>query len=107
MPIFDLSNYAFSYQSIPNILVACLVFGLGLFTLIRERYTLVAITFFLLTVAQMGWQFAIAVSYFVVNLATAKYWINITLFFVFCIPFCAYFFNLAVVQQVHRYRYWL
>ncbi|MFA5976184.1 MAG: response regulator [Elusimicrobiota bacterium] len=105
MPIFNLSNYTFSYYAIPNFVVGCFILGLGLYTLLRERFSLVAIIFFLDTLSVGGWPLSQAGAYLSNNPTTALFWSRSILISATFIPVCNYWFALMEVRQYRRYRF--
>src|SRR3979409_1485090 len=104
MLAFNPAHYTFSYYAIPNLVVECLIIGLGILTLKRERYSAVSITFCLFTLSMGEWNFCEAIAHLANNSDTALLWIRLLYAAVDIIGVSIYLFSLTVVQQYRRYR---
>src|SRR2546426_76473 len=102
---FNLSHYTFSYYAFPNLIVGSLIIGFGVFTLFREHFSKVAITFFLSTLTFAGWQFSDVGLYLCNDPATALLLGRTLMVSVDCIVICNYLFALTMAQLYDRYRY--
>ncbi|MFA5975523.1 MAG: response regulator [Elusimicrobiota bacterium] len=104
MSIFDPANYTFSWYTIPHLISGALFIVLGIITLVRERFSLVALSFFILTFGVGTWQLGDAVLYSVNNPHTALLVCRVALSGTVFTPIGVYFTALTIAQQQHRYR---
>src|SRR5919199_3480020 len=74
---FDLADYAFSAFAVPSFLTTLAILGLGVLVLVRERISLVSVSFFLLTLAVSVWLFSFSCVYLSTNEHTALGWMKV------------------------------
>ncbi|HET6313715.1 MAG TPA: PAS domain S-box protein, partial [Chloroflexia bacterium] len=99
--MLDPQGYTFTLYSLPTLLTMAAVFSLGVFVLVRERITLVSVSFFIVTLAVSNWLFCFSWMYAANNPATAMWWSRAAYLGVPFIAPAAYQFT-AVVLGLHR-----
>ncbi|HET6261455.1 MAG TPA: ATP-binding protein [Chloroflexia bacterium] len=99
--MLDPQGYTFTLYSLPTLLTMAAVFSLGVFVLVRERITLVSVSFFIVTLAVSTWLFCFSWMYAANNPATAMWWSRAAYLGVPFIAPAAYQFT-AVVLGLHR-----
>jgi PAS domain S-box-containing protein len=99
--VLDPYSYTFTFYSLPTLLTMAAVFLLGVFVLVRERITLVSVSFFAVTLAVSIWLFCFSWMYAANNPATALWWSRAAYLGVPFIAPATYQFT-AVVLGLHR-----
>src|SRR5438067_5679094 len=104
MQAFDLADYAFSAFAIPSFVTTLAILGLGVLVLVRERISLVSVSFFLLTLAVSVWLFSFSCVYLSANEHTALWWMRVAYLGVPFIASATYQFTVAVLRIYERFK---
>lgn len=99
--VLDPQGYTFTFYSLPTLLTMAAVFLLGLFVLVRERISLVSISFFTVTLAVSIWLFCFSWVYAANNATEALWWSKVAYLGIPFIAPASYQFT-AVVLGIHR-----
>ncbi len=102
--VLDPQGYTFTFYSLPTFLTMAAVLLLGVFVLVRERISLVSISFFVVTLAVSIWLFCFSCLYAANSASTAIWWSKAAYFGVPFIAPAAYQFTLVVLGIYRRFR---
>lgn len=102
--VLDPQGYSFTFYSLPTLLTMSAVFLLGVFVLVRERISLVSISFFIVTLVVSIWLFCFSWVYAANNADLATWWSKAAYFGVPFIAPAAYQFTLVVLGISKRFR---
>lgn len=102
--VLDFSGYSLSANAVPTILVGLAVFGLGLFALVRERISLVSISFFLITLSVSVWLFSYSWLYSATDERPALWWARAAYLGIPFIAAATYQFTVTVLRIYARNR---
>lgn len=103
--VIDISNYTFSYYSLPTAIVASGIFIIGIVPLIRERFSRLSVDLFLVSAAFAEWFLAFTFMYSSNDESVALFWAKAGYIGVPCIPAAIYLFvvrGLGIFQQWKR-----
>jgi diguanylate cyclase (GGDEF)-like protein/PAS domain S-box-containing protein len=90
--------------AVPTLLIASLIFCLGIVVVARERASQVTGSFFVLTTSVAIWLGGISMLYMSANAATAGTWARVTYFGVSLIPAAVLQFTVALVDETRQRR---
>ncbi len=103
--VFDLSSYALNLYAFPVIFVGLLIFVTGFVVSVRERWSVVSVTFLLVTISTAFWLVFVGVSYMALDEKTALFWIRVEHFGVTLIPSAVFFFCLAIIRRFEEFQF--
>ncbi|MGH2567411.1 MAG: PAS domain S-box protein, partial [Bacteroidota bacterium] len=72
--LFDLSNYSLNLYALPTFAVSCAILLIGILSLLRERVSLVTLSFFLTTFVFSLWFFSFSWMYCAIDEEVAAWW---------------------------------
>ncbi len=102
--LFDPANFTFSPYSIPTMITALAALLVGMLVLVRERISLISVSFFLLTLIVAWWLFASSWVYAAINDQAALMWVKVEYVGAPFIGACTYQFTIAVLRIYDRYK---
>jgi PAS domain S-box-containing protein len=102
--VLDTSNYTFNPYAVPVSIAMMAILLLGTLVFIRERISLVSVSFFLITLAVGIWLFCIAWLYFATDERAALWWAKAAYLGIPFIPSATYQFTVTLLNIYDRYR---
>ncbi len=105
--ILHLSSYVLSLHALAPVAVGTLIAGMGVFVLIRERFSAVSMAFCGMAACGAVWLLSYGGIYCAVDPALSLTWARIENAAVVFIPSAVYLFSLAVTNRLHRSRGWV
>lgn len=103
-PLFDPASYSFSLYAVPTLITAAAILLLGLLVLVRERVSLVSVSFALVTGAVSIWLFATSLVYCSTDPSVALWWAKAGYLGIpFIVP-TTYQFTLVVLRIFKQYE---
>ncbi len=102
--IFNLSNYTFNLYAVPPVITSILILSLGIFVLIRERFSMVSLNFLFATGAVFLWLFSFSWMYCSVSESVALWWGKTAYLGVTFIPASVYHFTAVVLKIYKKHR---
>ena len=100
--ILDSSNYAFSAYAIPVVIAGLLNGGLGLVTLVRERASIVSVTFCAMALSTTVWLVSFGAVYSTDDASIALAWVRVEHVGLVMIPAAVYLFACSVTGRLRR-----
>src|SRR6266566_4713238 len=100
----DPASYAFNLYSIPTLVTTAAILLLGLLVLVRERISVVSISFAMLTLAVSIWLFTYSWMYSSVEASTAFWWVRVSYIGLPFIASATYQFTIVVLGIARRYK---
>ncbi|MBI5284645.1 MAG: diguanylate cyclase [Chloroflexi bacterium] len=100
--ILDSSNYAFSAYAIPVVIAGLLNGGLGLVTLVRERASIVSVTFCVMALSTTIWLVSFGAVYSTDDPSIALAWVRVEHVGLVMIPASVFLFASAVTGHLNR-----
>lgn len=101
--MFNPDSYALSLQTVPTLIAMLAILLLGLFGLLRERVSLVSISFFVMTLTVSIWLFAVAWVYSATDERVAHEWARVSYLGIPFIAPAVYWFSLVVLGIQRRF----
>ena len=101
LDVFDTNNYILSYYAIPTFIVSIISLVIVTYRLVREGFSFLSISFFLLGLTIFIWLFSFSWMYCATDKEVALWWIKAAYFGLPFLPTAVYNFSL-VFLQIHR-----
>ncbi len=102
MPLLTHSSYILNPLAVQTLVTTGAILCLGLFSLMRERSSLVSASFSLLAVCISAWLFAFSWMYGAVNAQIAFWWAKAAYVGVALVPAAIYYFTVLAQQRYQR-----
>ncbi|HYO48570.1 MAG TPA: histidine kinase N-terminal 7TM domain-containing protein, partial [Chloroflexia bacterium] len=102
--VLDPLSYSFNPYAVPVSIAMMAILLLGALVLIRERISLVSVSFALITLAVGIWLFCIAWLYFATDEQAALWWAKAGYLGIPFIPSATYQFTVTLLNIYRRYR---
>lgn len=102
--IVDLQNYTFSYYAIPTFIVAAFSFILVVYQVIREEFSFLGLSFFILGLIIFIWLFSFSWMYCAKDDAVALWWAKVAYLGLPFLPTAVYHFSMVFLQIYRQHR---
>jgi PAS domain S-box-containing protein len=102
--IFDVANYAYNVHAVPFFLTAVAILLLGLAVLIRERFTRVSISFFLMALTTGVWCLGFSLALSATAEGVALLWTRVGYLGITLTPSAIYHFSVTVLDIYQKHR---
>ncbi|HEX8228496.1 MAG TPA: PAS domain S-box protein [Chloroflexia bacterium] len=102
--VVSIADYQLSIYSIPTLITTAAILLLGILVLVRERVSLVSLSFSLVTLAVSIWLFGFSVMYSSPDSDTALWWNKVAYLGVPFIAPATYQFTVAVLKLYDRFK---
>ncbi len=102
--LYDNASTAFNPLTIQTLAVALGLAVLGIYGLVREKWSPVSVIFLMLTLSMGVWLFAFAWMYSAIDLPAALGWAKIGYGGISCIPAAVYHFSALILQDYEKVR---
>ncbi len=105
--ILNIQYYSFNFYGIPVLFVACCILLLGIVVLIREQWSRIVSSFFIICLTMFTWFFCFTWMYWAKDDNTALWWVKVAYLGVPLIPAAVYDFSTKILQIYQQRKYWV
>ncbi len=102
--VLNPDNYILTPYAVPLLLVGAAIGVLGIFVLIRERASRIAVMYFFFTVPISIWLTAFGADYASIHASQAFWWSKVSHVGVIFIPTAAFTLTVTIIQRTHHFR---